>query len=166
VRKEDRVAAPGSTRGRIGLDRGSRRRGRTIDEDRATAGARRRRSCAFIVVCGAGASSTFVAHRIRRAAAARGLEVRATADERVPARPWRSPTRTCSSSAPTSVIASACCVNAPQRHPCRSPSSPRPRPLAADGGSPRRRPRVRWGTVMSPRAPRAVVPTRSLRAIW
>jgi PTS system cellobiose-specific IIB component len=33
----------------------------------------------IIVVCGAGASSTFVAHRIRRAAAARGIEVRATA---------------------------------------------------------------------------------------
>jgi PTS system cellobiose-specific IIB component len=33
----------------------------------------------IIVVCGAGASSTFVAHRIRRAAAARGVEVRATA---------------------------------------------------------------------------------------
>ena len=33
----------------------------------------------IIVVCGAGASSTFVAHRIRRAATARGLEVRATA---------------------------------------------------------------------------------------
>lgn len=33
----------------------------------------------IIVVCGAGASSTFVAHRIRRAAAARGLDVRATA---------------------------------------------------------------------------------------
>lgn len=33
----------------------------------------------IIVVCGAGASSTFVAHRIRRAAAARGIAVRATA---------------------------------------------------------------------------------------
>ncbi|WP_136708617.1 PTS IIB subunit [Agromyces sp. H66] len=33
----------------------------------------------IIVVCGAGASSTFVAHRIRRAAAARGIDVRATA---------------------------------------------------------------------------------------
>lgn len=33
----------------------------------------------IIVVCGAGASSTFVAHRIRRAATARGIEVRATA---------------------------------------------------------------------------------------
>ena len=33
----------------------------------------------IIVVCGAGASSTFVAHRIRRAAAARGVEVHATA---------------------------------------------------------------------------------------
>ncbi|WP_448005837.1 PTS sugar transporter subunit IIB [Agromyces bauzanensis] len=33
----------------------------------------------IIVVCGAGASSTFVAHRIRRAAAARGVDVRATA---------------------------------------------------------------------------------------
>jgi cellobiose PTS system EIIB component len=33
----------------------------------------------IIVVCGAGASSTFVAHRIRRAAAARGIEVRAKA---------------------------------------------------------------------------------------
>jgi len=33
----------------------------------------------IIVVCGAGASSTFVAHRIRRAASARGVEVRATA---------------------------------------------------------------------------------------
>jgi len=33
----------------------------------------------IIVVCGAGASSTFIAHRIRRAATARGLEVRATA---------------------------------------------------------------------------------------
>ena len=33
----------------------------------------------IIVVCGAGASSTFVAQRIRRAAAARGLEVRAPA---------------------------------------------------------------------------------------
>ena len=33
----------------------------------------------IIVVCGAGASSTFIAHRIRRAATERGLEVRATA---------------------------------------------------------------------------------------
>jgi cellobiose PTS system EIIB component len=33
----------------------------------------------IIVVCGAGASSTFIAHRIRRAAAARGIDVRATA---------------------------------------------------------------------------------------
>ena len=33
----------------------------------------------IIVVCGAGASSTFIAHRIRRAAAARGLSVRAQA---------------------------------------------------------------------------------------
>ena len=33
----------------------------------------------IIVVCGAGASSTFVAHRIRRAAAARGIDVSATA---------------------------------------------------------------------------------------
>lgn len=33
----------------------------------------------IIVVCGAGASSTFVAHRIRRAATARGIQVRATA---------------------------------------------------------------------------------------
>jgi PTS system cellobiose-specific IIB component len=33
----------------------------------------------IIVVCGAGASSTFVAHWIRRAAAARGIDVRATA---------------------------------------------------------------------------------------
>ena len=33
----------------------------------------------IIVVCGAGASSTFVAHRIRRAAAARGIDVHATA---------------------------------------------------------------------------------------
>lgn len=33
----------------------------------------------IIVVCGAGASSTFVAHRLRRAAAARGVDVRATA---------------------------------------------------------------------------------------
>jgi cellobiose PTS system EIIB component len=33
----------------------------------------------IIVVCGAGASSTFIAHRIRRAAASRGIDVRATA---------------------------------------------------------------------------------------
>lgn len=33
----------------------------------------------IIVVCGAGASSTFVAHRIRRAATARGIEVRTSA---------------------------------------------------------------------------------------
>ncbi|RXZ69975.1 PTS sugar transporter subunit IIB [Agromyces albus] len=33
----------------------------------------------IIVVCGAGASSTFVAHRIRTAAAARGLDVEAKA---------------------------------------------------------------------------------------
>ena len=33
----------------------------------------------IIVVCGAGASSTFVAHRVRRAATARGLDVRAIA---------------------------------------------------------------------------------------
>ncbi|GAA1766433.1 PTS sugar transporter subunit IIB [Agromyces humatus] len=33
----------------------------------------------IIVVCGAGASSTFIAHRIRRAAADRGLSVRAQA---------------------------------------------------------------------------------------
>jgi PTS system cellobiose-specific IIB component len=33
----------------------------------------------IIVVCGAGASSTFIAHRIRRAAAARGIEVEAQA---------------------------------------------------------------------------------------
>lgn len=33
----------------------------------------------IIVVCGAGASSTFIAHRIRRSAAARGLSVRAQA---------------------------------------------------------------------------------------
>ncbi len=33
----------------------------------------------IIVVCGAGASSTFVAHRIRQAAAARGIEVEAAA---------------------------------------------------------------------------------------
>lgn len=33
----------------------------------------------IIVVCGAGASSTFVALRIRQAAAARGLELEATA---------------------------------------------------------------------------------------
>ena len=33
----------------------------------------------IIIVCGAGASSTFVAHRIRRAAEARGLEVTAAA---------------------------------------------------------------------------------------
>jgi len=33
----------------------------------------------IIVVCGAGASSTFVAQRIRRAAAARGLSVQAAA---------------------------------------------------------------------------------------
>ncbi|WP_254431414.1 PTS sugar transporter subunit IIB [Agromyces sp. Marseille-P2726] len=33
----------------------------------------------IIVVCGAGASSTFVAHRIRRAASLRGVDVRATA---------------------------------------------------------------------------------------
>lgn len=33
----------------------------------------------IIVVCGAGASSTFVAHRIRRAAAGRGIDVHATA---------------------------------------------------------------------------------------
>jgi PTS system cellobiose-specific IIB component len=33
----------------------------------------------IIVVCGAGASSTFIAHRLRRAAAARGLSVRAQA---------------------------------------------------------------------------------------
>ena len=33
----------------------------------------------IIVVCGAGASSTFVAHRIRRAAAKKGIQVRATA---------------------------------------------------------------------------------------
>jgi PTS system cellobiose-specific IIB component len=31
----------------------------------------------IIVVCGAGASSTFVAHRLRRQAAARGIEVQA-----------------------------------------------------------------------------------------
>jgi len=54
------------------------RRGRTIDEDRAMA---RRGGVVvrIIVVCGAGASSTFVAHRIRWAAAGRGIEVRATA---------------------------------------------------------------------------------------
>ncbi|GAA1810805.1 PTS IIB subunit [Agromyces neolithicus] len=33
----------------------------------------------IIVVCGAGASSTFIAHRIRRAAADRGLSVRTQA---------------------------------------------------------------------------------------
>ncbi|MBT2498678.1 PTS IIB subunit [Agromyces sp. ISL-38] len=33
----------------------------------------------IIVVCGAGASSTFIAHRIRTAAAARGLDVEAKA---------------------------------------------------------------------------------------
>jgi cellobiose PTS system EIIB component len=33
----------------------------------------------IIVVCGAGASSTFIAHRIRRAASNRGMEVRASA---------------------------------------------------------------------------------------
>lgn len=33
----------------------------------------------IIVVCGAGASSTFIAHRIRRAAVTRGLSVRAQA---------------------------------------------------------------------------------------
>jgi cellobiose PTS system EIIB component len=33
----------------------------------------------IIVVCGAGASSTFIAHRIRRAASNRGIEVRANA---------------------------------------------------------------------------------------
>ncbi|HEY6801785.1 MAG TPA: PTS sugar transporter [Agromyces sp.] len=46
----------------------------TIDEDR-----RGGEMVRIIVVCGAGASSTFVAHRIRRAAAARGIDVRATA---------------------------------------------------------------------------------------
>jgi cellobiose PTS system EIIB component len=59
------------------VDRGTRR-GRTIDEDRAMAG-RGGSAMRIIVVCGAGASSTFVAHRIRRAATARGIEVRATA---------------------------------------------------------------------------------------
>jgi PTS system cellobiose-specific IIB component len=39
----------------------------------------------IIVVCGAGASSTFIAHRIRQAAAARGIEVqaRATSESRL-----------------------------------------------------------------------------------
>jgi PTS system cellobiose-specific IIB component len=50
----------------------------TINGDREAAGARRCR-VRIIVVCGAGASSTFVAHRIRTAAAARGLAVEAKA---------------------------------------------------------------------------------------
>ena len=120
----------------------------------------------IIVVCGAGASSTFVAHRIRRAASTGDSRSRAnaTSESQLDAalddadvllvgahlvdRIGQLRERAAAASVPFAILTSE-----RGRRPRRR-------------GRPRPRPRVRWGGVMNRRAARAAVPTAVARGLW